>query len=201
MATPRKNIKVPTPPAGFKYQAELVTRDEETALIDEIRLLPLKEFEFHGYLGKRRTASFGWRYDFAGASLNEADPLPEFVLPLRARAAEFAGLAPEKLVHALFTEYSPGTPIGWHRDKSVFGDVIGISLLSPCTFRFRRSTAAGWERYTYEPKPRSGYLLRGPARTDWEHSIPPVAELRYSIAFRTLKGDEGEFVDHPATLF
>ena len=87
----------------------------------------------------------------------------------------------------MVTEYEPGAPIGWHRDRPQFEDVIGISLASPCTFRFRRKKGAGWERASFIAEPRSAYLLRGPARTEWQHSIPPVEALRYSITFRTLR--------------
>src|SRR5215204_2876672 len=170
----RNTIRRSIPPIGFLYEEELITPHEETELIAEIKKLPLKEFEFHGYLGKRRVKSFGWHYDFADASLNLAAAIPEFLLPVRERAAAFAGLTANDFPHILVTEYSPGTPIGWHRDKAVFEDVVGISLLSSCLFRLRRKTEGGWERSTINLEPRSAYLLRGPVRADWEHSIPPV---------------------------
>ena len=85
------------------------------------------------------------------------------------------------------TEYPPGAAIGWHKDRSVFGDVVGISLLSACTFRFRRKAGAKWERSSLTAQPRSSYLLRGPSRSQWEHSIPPVANIRYSISFRNFR--------------
>jgi alkylated DNA repair dioxygenase AlkB len=97
-----------------------------------------------------------------------------------------AGLAPEALVHALVNEYPPGAPIGWHRDKAAFGQVVGVSLLSPCTLRFRRPDGSGWERRSLTLEPRSAYWLAGEARLAWEHSIPPVEALRYSVTFRTL---------------
>ena len=106
---------------------------------------------------------------------------------MRARAADFAGLAADALEHALLIKYDEDAGLGWHRDRPVFGDVIGISLLSPAPLRFRRKTGAKWERFTLPAEPRSIYLLRGPARSEWEHSLTPVAALRYSITFRTLK--------------
>jgi alkylated DNA repair dioxygenase AlkB len=186
----RKRTQRSEPPEGFRYQADILPPDEERELVEQIRELPLKEFEFHGYVGKRRVISYGWHYDFGESRLRPTNEIPAFLHKLRERAAAFAGLAAEDLPHALVTEYSPGTMIGWHRDKGVFGDVIGISFLSPCIFRLRRQTAStdsAWERYSLTVEPRSAYLLRGASRTEWEHSIPAVEALRYSITFRSLR--------------
>ena len=177
----------PSYPEGFRYQPEMITAEHEQALLDSIRLLPLKPFEFQGYVGKRRTLSFGWQYDFNERQLRRTDDIPDFLLDLRTIAARFADLDPKQLQHALVIEYDAGAPIGWHRDKDVFGDVIGISLLSPCTFRLRRKVGTKWERVHLVAEPRSAYLLRGPSRTEWEHSIPPVDRLRYSITFRNFR--------------
>jgi alkylated DNA repair dioxygenase AlkB len=189
--SPRKQLSLldpgPTLPEGFKYEPDLLTVDEEQALLDHIRELPLKEFEFQGFVGKRRTVSFGWRYDFNERTLQTAEPIPAFLLPLRESAAGFAGLRGEQLQQALVIEYGPGASIGWHRDKAVFGDVVGISLLSPCRFRFRRKAGTRWERASLIAEPRSAYLLRGLSRTEWEHSIPAVDALRYSVTFRNLR--------------
>lgn len=173
-------------PAGFRYQPELIGAGDEHALVDHLRALPLREFEFHGYTGKRRVVSFGWRYDFASARLWQADPIPAFLLELRDVAGAFAELDPAALRQVLVTEYGPGAGIGWHRDKAVFGQIVGISLLAPCVFRFRRAADQRWERSKQLVVPRSAYLLHGPARSEWEHSIPPVEALRYSVTFRSL---------------
>jgi len=180
-------------PEGLRYQPDLLTAAEEAALVARLEPLPFKEFEFQGFLGKRRTVSFGWRYDFNHARLERAADIPDFLLPLRDKAARFAGVDAETIAHVLCTEYSPGAAIGWHRDRPQFDDVIGISLLPPCVFRFRRKTVPGvkagttWERVSVELAPRSAYVLQGPARTQWEHSIPAVDQLRYSITLRTMK--------------
>jgi alkylated DNA repair dioxygenase AlkB len=176
-------------PAGFRYQPELISPAEERDLIAHFADLPFKEFQFHGFTGKRRVVSFGWRYDFNGGGLQQTAEIPPFLTPLRARAAAFAGLDPAALQHVLLTEYRPGAAIGWHKDRSVFGDVVGISLLSPCNFRLRRKVANRWERASITAEPRSAYLLRGPSRTEWEHSIPAVDTLRYSVTFRSMAED------------
>jgi alkylated DNA repair dioxygenase AlkB len=174
-------------PEGMRYAPEMITRAEEQALLGELSVQPFKEFEFHGFLGKRRTVSYGWQYDFNGGGLKNATAIPAFLHPLRERAAAFAGLSPAALEHALLIEYAPGAGIGWHRDRPQFGDVIGVSLLASCTFRLRRKQGATWQRHSLVAAPRSAYLLRGASRTQWEHSIPPLATLRYSITFRTLR--------------
>ena len=171
-------------PEGFAYREDVISTGDEQALIERFQELPFKPFEFHGFLGKRRVVSFGWRYDFSGATLRPSDDIPPFLLPLRERAAAFAGIAAEGLQQILINEYAPGAGIGWHRDKSMFEDVIAISLGSTCSLRLRRRQGTGWERVAQEVRPRSAYLLRGPARREWEHSVPPVNRLRYSVTFR-----------------
>lgn len=176
----------PDLPEGMRFAADWLAAEDERALIEAIAPLPFREFEFRGYLGKRRVVSFGWRYDFGSRRMEAVLPIPAFLAPLRDRAATFAGIEAARLEHALVTEYSPGAAIGWHRDRPEFGDVIGISLGADCRFRLRRSQGQRWERMTLPMPPRSAYVLRGPARTEWEHSIPPVEALRYSITFRSL---------------
>ena len=173
-------------PEGFAYRSDFVTVEEEGSLLEDIRRLPFKAFEFHGYVGKRRVVSFGWKYDFTRRRVDETLPVPEFLLPLRSRAAVFARLEPTGLEQVLVTEYESGAGIGWHRDKPEFGDVVGVSLGGSCPFRFRRKKGGGWERFTAVLESRSIYLLRGPSRTEWEHSIDEVPALRYSITLRTL---------------
>lgn len=174
-------------PEGFRYVREIITPAAEQKLLQAIRSLSFKEFEFHGFVGKRRTVSFGASYDFATEKLQPAEEMPEFLLELREVAAAMARLPPERLKHVLVTEYGEHAGIGWHRDKGVFGDVIGISLLSSCRFRLRRKVGDHWERVTVGAEPRSSYLLSGPARTEWEHSIPEVDTPRYSVTYRTLR--------------
>jgi alkylated DNA repair dioxygenase AlkB len=180
-------FRKPSVPEGFAYARDLISPADERALIGEIARLPLAKFRFQGFLAKRRVIYFGWRYDFDRSRFEPTEPIPDFLHDLRARAARFAGLTPDELPHALATEYAPGVEIGWHRDRPVFEDVIGVSLGSLCTFRFRRKRGPKWERYSLTAEPCSVYLMRGPSRWDWEHSIPAVEDLRYSVTFRSLR--------------
>ena len=184
----RGDAPAPNLPEGFRYRPELIGPEDEAALVARVRELPFREFEFHGYTGRRRVVSYGWHYDFSGRQLRKADDIPDFLLPLRGAAAAFAGMEPEELQHVLVTEYAPGAGIGWHRDKAVFGEVVGVSLLSPCVFRMRRKVSAKkWERANLLVGPRSAYHLAGAARAEWEHSIPRADALRYSVTFRNVR--------------
>ena len=191
MPAARKTIRTPYPPEGFRYQGDLITPLEEAELVAEIEKLSLKEYQFQGYLGKRRTTSFGLQYE---GTTGDVQPIPEFLAPLREKAAFFAGLDPGDLQYVLVTEYTPGSPIGWHRDRPMFEDVVGVSLLSLCVFRFRRSVKEGWQRHSVILNPRSVYLLRGPSRSEWQHSIPEVKSLRYSITFRSLRAGTTDMI-------
>ena len=173
------------PPAGLEFRPAFVSPEEERALIANIETLDFKPFQFHGWTGNRETVSFGWRYDFNQARIEAAAPLPDFLLPLRERAAALAHLRPAAFEQALVIRYDIGAGIGWHRDRPVFDRVFGLSLLSPCVLRFRRRSAAGFERFALDAQPRSAYLLSGEIRHEWEHSIAPLELKRYSITFRS----------------
>jgi len=172
--------------AGLEYRPDFLTQEEHDGLLTHASALDLPPFQFHGWEGKRRTQSFGWRYDFNEASFTPADPLPDWLLPVRDRAAAFAQLPPETFVHALLARYDPGAGIGWHRDRPVFEQVVAVSLGAPAIMRFRQRTETGFRRARLDLEPRSAYLLAGQVRHDWEHSIAPGAPLRFSITFRTL---------------
>ena len=174
-------------PEGLTYESGFVEGAEEEALAARIAELDLKPFQFHGFEGNRRTASFGYHYAFDGSGLRRTDPIPDWLLPVRARAAGLIGVKPEAIEHVLVIEYGPSAGIGWHRDRPVFEDVVGISLLAPARLRFRRRRGSKWERFNLIAEPRSAYALQGAARNEWEHSIPPMEALRYSITFRTMR--------------
>jgi DNA oxidative demethylase len=175
-----------TAPEGFQYHRDFLTGDEEARLLDEIRRLEFHEVRMRGVAAKRRVVQYGWKYSFESFRTSEGPPLPEFLMQVQQRAAALAGVAPDQLSEALITEYSPGAAIGWHRDAPPFGIVIGISLLAACRFRFRRGRTGAWDRAELTLEPRSAYVLTGPARYDWQHSIPAVDALRYSVTFRTM---------------
>jgi alkylated DNA repair protein (DNA oxidative demethylase) len=173
-------------PEGLTYMADFLSPEQESELLGHIESLSFKPFEFQGFLGKREVISFGWSYGFDGSGLAPAPAIPSWLLPARTRAAAFARLEPALLQQALLIRYGEGAGLGWHRDRPVFDDVIGISLLAPAPLRFRHKAGAKWRRFTQRVDPRSIYLLRGEARRVWEHSIPPVEALRYAITFRTM---------------
>jgi alkylated DNA repair protein (DNA oxidative demethylase) len=172
-------------PDGLATADEFISVIEEQALLTEFAALEFTPFAFQGWFGKRETVSFGWRYDFNEARVHAAPAIPAYLLPLRARAADFAGLSAAALEQALVVRYDVGAGIGWHRDRPVFDQVVGISLRSACVLRFRRRDGAKFQRYALDAAARSAYLLRGAIRHEWEHSIAPVDSLRYSVTFRS----------------
>lgn len=178
---------LPVGPEGFIYRAAFITPAEEAALLVELDALDFQPFQFQGFEGRRHVVSFGLKYDFNGAGLVDAPPLPDWLLPLRDRAAGFAGLRGPAFAHVLINRYAEGAPIGWHRDRPIFDRIVGVSLAGETVMRFRRRDGTGWRRTAVALAPRSAYLLDGPARRDWEHSLPEAKSLRYSITFRNLK--------------
>ena len=175
-----------TLPEGFVYLADFLVPTEQEELIQAIGRLAFREVRMHGVVARRRIVQFGWRYHFDSRSLEGGEPVPGWLEPLQRRAGRFAQRAPEELSEVLVTEYQPGATIGWHRDAPPFGLVVGVSLLSACRMRFRRGSDRSAERAECRLDPGSAYLLQGPARSDWQHSIPAVTSLRYSVTFRTL---------------
>ncbi len=171
---------------GLDYRPDFIDAAAEQALVGHLDAMDLSPFRFHGWTGKRKTHTFGWRYDFDDASFAPAEPFPDWLQPLRDNAALFGGLEPEEIVHALLARYDPGAGIGWHRDRPVFDKVIGISLGAPAVIRFRQRTDSGFHRVQLPAEPRSAYLLTGEARHEWEHRVTPGDALRFSITFRTL---------------
>jgi alkylated DNA repair dioxygenase AlkB len=173
-------------PEGFRYHPDLLSFEEEEALARELAALPFKPFDFHGYLANRQVVSFGYRYDYDRRAVVEAAPLPSFLVSLRTKIAATFDRPEDAFEQVLINEYRPGAGIGWHRDKAQFDEVVAVSLLAPCTLRLRLKAGETWDRASLTVEPRSAYLLSGPVRREWEHSIPAVDRLRYSITLRTL---------------
>lgn len=171
-------------PEGFLYQPEFISVLEEADLLSHFAKLDFQAFDFHGYIAKRRIVEYGFEYDFTSRQAQAARPLPHFLAPFRNRAAHWAGIHSGEIIENVITEYSPGSPIGWHRDVPQFEIIIGISLKSSCRFRFKPYRKEG-RIVSVTLEPRSAYILRGPARWNFQHSIPAVKSLRYSITFRT----------------
>lgn len=174
--------------SGLSMRGEIVSAKEEAALIAHIDDTGLSPFRFHQWTGKRLTRSYGWSYDFATGVFAPTKPIPDWLDDVRQRAASFANLDADQLVQALLIRYDPGAGIGWHRDRPVFEHVIGISLGHEATLRLRRRSDGGFERARCDLAPRSIYSLSGEVRHQWEHSIAPMDQARWSITFRSLAG-------------
>lgn len=170
---------------GISTAEGVIDEGLEATFIAHIDAQALEPFRFQGWIGKRLTTSFGWSYDFDRGSFDAADPIPDWLKPLKTIAALFAGADDSELVQALLIRYDPGAGIGWHRDRPVFEDVVGISLGVPATLRFRRRRPGGFDRVAVPLAPRSIYHLSGEARHLWEHSIAEMEETRWSVTFRS----------------
>ena len=176
-----------TAPEGFAYHPAVIDEAAERVLLTQVRALEFGDVVMRGVTARRRVVQFGWRYSFDARALSEGPAVPDSLRELQGIAGTLAGVEPAELSEVLVTEYPVGATIGWHRDAAPFGIVVGVSLLSACRFRFRRTVNDRVERAETELAPRSAYVLSGPARTEWQHSIPPTTALRYSITFRTLR--------------
>lgn len=184
------NLFAPVLPPGLIYRSDFLDRDEERALLEQVRALPLREARYRQYTARRRTVNYGFSYDFQHLEAKPAPPIPEFLAPVRARAADWAGVVSQDFVQALIAEYAPGTPLGWHRDVPDFELIVGISLAGAARIRFRPypwKPERRKEVFALELEPRSAYILRDAARWGWQHSVPPTKELRYSVTFRTAR--------------
>jgi alkylated DNA repair dioxygenase AlkB len=172
---------------GLTLVEDAISADQEAAAIAHIDATPLAPFQFGQWEGKRLTVHYGSAYDFSRHRLNEAPPLPEWLVELRGQLAPQVGLDPAALQAALLIRYDPGAGIGWHRDRPQYGEVMGLSLGTPCTMRLRRRVEGGFERRNLPLSPRSLYRLSGEVRWDWEHSIVPLERARWSVTMRTLR--------------
>jgi alkylated DNA repair dioxygenase AlkB len=173
-------------PEGLLYQEAFLSQEDESDLLAEIRRLPLEEAKYKSFTARRRIAAYGSSYDFETNVLGPAPEIPQFLLPLRTKVSRFLEIEESRLVHALVTEYRPGTELGWHRDIGEFGIVAGISLAGTCRMRFRRyPPEKGAKVFNLDLVPRSVYVLRDEIRWRWQHSVARTKELRYSITFRT----------------
>ena len=174
-------------PEGFVLRPELLTVDEEAELLKRLADLRFDAIVIHGQAARRTARHYGHGYDYESRTPQPGEPVPEWLLPVRERAADLAGEEPEELVEVLVQRYPRGATIGWHRDAPAFGTVVGVSLGETCRLRFQRGTGDRRRVWEVRLEPRSGYVLAGEARRSWQHSIPPTKALRYSITFRTLR--------------
>jgi alkylated DNA repair dioxygenase AlkB len=172
-------------PDGFRYMSDVLSATQERDLVQRFEALPLRPFEFRGYLANRRIYTFGHRYLFAGQQPRHDATIPDYLLPLTQIAADISGVPADRFEQVMVSEYPPGAGIGWHRDRPTFDRIVAISFLAPCTLRLRQRREKDWERQAVHIEPRSAYLLEGPVRDRWQHSISPMDVLRYSVTLRT----------------
>jgi alkylated DNA repair dioxygenase AlkB len=183
----QRELFAPALPEGLLYTPDFLTSAQEAELLERIRALPFAEARYKEWRARRRIVSYGGSYDFTRNQLTPAPPIPEFLYPLRAQLAAWALIDVSRIQHAMIAEYRPATPLGWHRDVPQFEEIMGVSLLGHARMRFRRWPPRPRQRASgaLELEPRSAYLMRGPARWEWQHAVSPTKELRYSITFRT----------------
>jgi alkylated DNA repair dioxygenase AlkB len=181
----------PELPTGFRYTPDVLTREQEQDLVRQFEKLTFAPFEFHGHLGNRRIFTFGHRYVFAGQKPRADSSIPEYLKPLMDIASRISGKPANAFEQMMVTEYPPGAGIGWHRDRPTFEEIVSVSFLAPCVVRLRRRVGETWERRFAPVEPRSAYLLQGPVRNVWQHSIEPMDALRYSVTLRTFRPGYG----------
>jgi alkylated DNA repair dioxygenase AlkB len=172
---------------GFRYLSAVLSTSEEASLVKRFQQLPLQPFELQGFLANRRIFTFGRNYVFAGQKPRADARIPNYLRPLIELAAQISGASAEAFEQVMVTEYAPGAGIGWHRDRPSYEDIVAVSFLAPCILRLRRKKRQSWERRSAYVEPRSIYLLHGPVRDDWQHSIAPMDALRYSVTLRTFR--------------
>lgn len=192
----------PELPEGFRYLPDVISMAQERELVGLFESLPLQPFEFHGYKANRRIYTYGHRYVFAGQKPRADHRIPANLQPLTEIAGAIAGVAADLFQQVMVTEYPPGAGIGWHRDRPTFEDIVAISFLAPCALRLRRREGEGWERQSVLIEPRSAYLLHGPVRNRWQHSIAPMDHRRFSVTLRSFRPGHGSEVQdtdqHPS---
>jgi alkylated DNA repair dioxygenase AlkB len=177
-------------PDGFDYIPDFISAEEERRLVEIISSIDLHTFHFQGFEAKRKVASFGYDYSFEKRSLSKGKDIPAVFETLIEKVAAKTAFTKNEFAELLVTEYPAGSVINWHRDAPPFDLIAGISLLADCTFRLRPYEKAKQNRQStisLAVKRRSLYFIQGVARTDWQHSIAPVKDTRYSITLRTLK--------------
>ena len=176
-------------PQGFTYQPDFLSPVEELTLIAAIKQTELHNLIFQGFLAKRRTASFGYDYNFDRRTISKGPPVPLDFIPLIQKVAHHLSIGADQFAELLVTEYPVGSVINWHRDAPPFNIIVGISLHAGCNFRLRPHEKAKQSRSAIISFPvarRSLYVIKDEARTAWQHSIAPVKETRYSLTLRTL---------------
>ena len=177
-------------PEGFTYYPDFLSLSEEQKLLDEVSGTELHPMIFQGFEAKRKVSSFGYDWSFEKRVLSKGREIPQAFHFLMEKVANGLKVPTSEIAELLITEYPVGSVINWHRDAPPFDIIAGVSLLSDCTFRLRPYDKSKQKRgavVSFPVQRRSLYIMSGLSRSDWEHSIAAVKQVRYSITLRTLR--------------
>jgi alkylated DNA repair dioxygenase AlkB len=159
-------------------------------LLHQIAAIELRNLNFRGHEEEKKVASFGYDRIFEKRILTKGKQIPkqfEWLLEMMARKTHIGF---DRISGFLVTAYPKGSVINWNRDATPFDTIIGVSLLSDCTFKFRPLDQTKQNRKNIISFPvlrKSIYIMRDESRSEWEHSIASVTSQRFSISLRTLK--------------
>lgn len=180
----------PTLPPGFTYAENFISIEEEKGLVTAIEQLNLQNMQFHQYEAKRKVISFGRGWSFTDQCLKQGNPIPPAFDFLVERIARHLNIPKDSIAQFLITEYPIDSVINWHRDAPPFETIVGVSLLSDCTFKLRPHEKEKQTRAATISLPvqrRSFYVMTGESKTAWQHCTAPVEKVRYSLTFRTIR--------------
>ena len=199
MATPpsQRSFFPPDLPDGLTYLENYVSQEDAATLVRYVDAKPWRADL------KRRVQHYGYRYDYKTRQARREDhlgPLPRLFQRLADQLTTdgyFEAIPDQVIVN----EYVPGQGISAHVDcQPCFGDVIAsLSLLSSCVMQFADPSSSRKTELNLQPS--SLLVMRGAARHQWTHAIPPrksdviagqkhVRTRRLSLTFRTMRFGE-----------
>ena|GEM_PF-568115 len=180
--------KLKKAPEGFRYVFDFMSPAEEQNILAELRQLNFQSVVMRGRVAKRTVAHFGFDYIYNTQQARPSKAIPPFLQHIISKAALIAGLPDDAFNQVLINRYPAGAGIHGHKDAPAFDEtIVGISLGAPAVMRLHHRTPTVVQSFKLTLEPRSLYILSGTVRSEWEHSVDPVKNLRYSITFRRVK--------------